>query len=69
MALPDDPDNLHARIHELRGEHRDLDTAIEHLSLSPPPDELMLRRLKKRRLQLRDRIITLERMLAPDEPA
>lgn len=58
-----------ARLHELQMEHRDLDQVIEHLILSPPPDELLVRRLKKRKLQLKDRINLLEAMLVPDIPA
>ena len=47
----------------------DLDLVIEHLVLNPPPDQLLIRRLKKRKLQLKDRIALLERMLVPDIPA
>ena len=56
-------------LHELQIEHRDLDLVIEHLALNPPPDELLVRRLKKRKLLLKDRINQLERMLEPDIPA
>ena len=54
---------------ELRVEHRDLDEAIERLTQVPPEDDLMLRRLKKRKLMIKDRISALERMLDPDEYA
>jgi hypothetical protein len=54
---------------ELRMEHADLDASIDRLSLTTPVDELMLRRLKKRRLGLRDQIQQIERMLDPKEPA
>lgn len=50
----------------LREEHRDLDAAIEALQTSPAPDLLQLQRLKKRKLQLRDRIVFLEDQLTPD---
>jgi hypothetical protein len=50
-------------------EHADLDASIDQLSLTTPIDELMLRRLKKRRLALRDQINQLERALDPKEPA
>lgn len=63
------PEVLQARLVELRTEHRDLDEAISRLTLSPSEDELMLRRLKKRKLLIKDRISTLERMLSPDEYA
>jgi len=64
--------NLHSperQLIELRMEHADLDASIDQLSLTAPVDELMLRRLKKRRLALRDQINQLERVLEPKEPA
>ena len=64
--------NLHSperKLIEWRMEHADLDATIDQLSLTTPTDELMLRRLKKRRLALRDRIQQLERALDPKEPA
>ena len=57
------------RLIELRMEHGDLDAVIDRLSLQTPLDELLLRRLKKKRLALHDEICRLERELAPDEPA
>ena len=63
------PEVLHARLVELRTEHRDLDEAIDRLTLVPPDDQLLLRRLKKRKLLIKDRISALERMLDPDEYA
>lgn len=57
------------RIHELDLEHRDLDRAIEALVLAQAVDELQLRRLKKRKLLLKDQIIQLQRQLVPDIPA
>ncbi|GIX51728.1 hypothetical protein ABIC99_001549 [Sphaerotilus sulfidivorans] len=65
-------DNLHSpqrRLIELRIEHADLDSLIDGIVHRVPIDELMLRRLKKRRLALRDMIARLERMLDPPEPA
>jgi hypothetical protein len=50
----------------LRQEHRDLDAAIEALHNSPGSDLLQVQRLKKRKLQLRDRIIQIEDQLTPD---
>jgi hypothetical protein len=50
----------------LQQEHRDLDVAIEALHHSPAPDLLRLQRLKKRKLQLRDRISFLEDQITPD---
>jgi hypothetical protein len=56
-------------LHELQIEHRDLDQVIAHLTDNPPPDELLVRRLKKRKLALKDKIMLLEAMLVPDIPA
>lgn len=61
--------DIRAQLNELQIEHRDLDLVIDHLTLNPPPDQLLIRRLKKRKLQLKDRITLLERMLVPDIPA
>ena len=57
------------QLHELQVEHRDLDLVIAHMMENPPPDELLIRRLKKRKLGLKDRILLLEQMLTPDIPA
>jgi hypothetical protein len=69
MQANEPPELLHVRLQELRVEHRDLDEVIARLLESPSGDELMLRRLKKRKLQIKDRIAILERMLEPDIPA
>ena len=58
-----------ATLEELHVEHRDLDLVIDHLLLSPPPDELLVSRLKKRKLLLKDRINQLESALEPDVKA
>lgn len=50
-------------------EHADLDAMIDRLAEQAQPDELALRRLKKRRLALRDMISRLEAETEPDEPA
>lgn len=65
----DDATNLHIRLEQLRVEHRDLDEAIAQLTASQLDDELLIRRLKKRKLALKDRITVIERMLEPDERA
>ena len=50
--------------------HADLDALIDQAVLAPLPlDELMLRRLKKKRLALRDQIAQLQRAIQPKEPA
>jgi hypothetical protein len=61
--------SLRTRLEELRGEHRDLDQAISRLFDTPAEDELLLRRMKKRKLALKDRISAIEAMLQPNEPA
>lgn len=64
--------NLHSpprRLIELRIEHADLDSLIDRAATEPQSDELVLRRLKKRRLLLRDQIALLEAQLDPPEPA
>jgi hypothetical protein len=64
--------NLHSlprQLIELRIEHADLDSLIDQAALVHPDDELSLRRLKKRRLALRDQITHLEAELEPPEPA
>ena len=64
--------NLHSperRLIELRMEHADLDALIDGALPERPLDELTLRRLKKRRLALRDQIAQLELALDPKEPA
>ncbi|WP_374564482.1 DUF465 domain-containing protein [Ideonella sp.] len=50
-------------------EHADLDSLIDQVDLQGTGDELTLRRLKKRRLLLRDQIAQLEAQLEPPEPA
>ena len=57
------------RLIALRMEHGDLDALIDQASEMRPVDELMMRRLKKRRLALRDEIARVEQELSPDEPA
>jgi hypothetical protein len=66
MALQED---IQRRIIELEVEHRDLDSVIDLLALDLHRDELQLRRLKKRRLQLKDHITLLRMQLIPDVPA
>jgi len=51
---------------ELREEHRDLDAAIERMVQDPWQDQLRLRRMKKRKLKLKDWISQLESNLIPD---
>ena len=80
--VTEDIAQISARLHELRQEHRDLDQAIERMVLrqehrdldqaiermvdNPAVDQLQLRRLKKRKLRLRDQIAWYESCLIPD---
>lgn len=61
--------DIQRRIVELEVEHRDLDVVIDTLSQGGRHDELQLRRLKKRKLQLKDNIMLLRMQLVPDIPA
>ena len=54
------------RLRELRVSHRDLDYLIDRLQHDPMVDQLRIRRLKKRKLLLKDMISTLESELIPD---
>jgi hypothetical protein len=62
-------EEIQRRIVNLEVEHRDLDAVIKLLACDPLHDELQLRRLKKRKLQLKDHITLLKMQLVPDIPA
>lgn len=66
MTPANDSADLLIQLTELKIEHSDLDTSIARLEENPPHDQLLLRRMKKRKLQLKDRIATVERMIGPD---
>ncbi|MCZ8185296.1 MAG: DUF465 domain-containing protein [Beijerinckiaceae bacterium] len=57
---------LEAEWHRLQIEHRDLDAAIAALELLGSYDQLQIQRLKKRKLQLRDRVAAISDRLTPD---
>ena len=57
---------LRVKLEALRGEHRDLDEAIEALEAKGTADPLTIRRLKKQKLKLKDEIAVLEDRLTPD---
>ena len=61
-----DQETIRQELAALRQEHRDLDDAINLMSESLSVNELQLRRLKKRKLQLKDFISRLESRLIPD---
>lgn len=69
MIWTDDPTQLTRKLSELRQEHRDLDMVIGQFAHTANTDELSLKRLKKRKLGLKDMINWIENKLMPDEPA
>jgi hypothetical protein len=62
-------DALRERLVELRQDHADFDAAIQAVALSPLPDMMLMSRLKRKKLALKDEIARLEDMLNPDIPA
>ena len=68
MLTEEEINNAQATLNELRVEHRDLNLIVEHLAATPIPeqDQLLIHRLKKRKLALKDKIYQLERMLVQD---
>lgn len=68
MLTEDEIAGAHATLNELEVEHRDLNLIIEHLVATPLPDQdqLLVHRLKKRKLLLKDKIFQLEKTLVPD---
>jgi hypothetical protein len=66
---PMTPAEITQRLTKLRVEHRQLDAEIHRLSVDRQLDELAVKRLKKRKLLLKDCIAKLESALIPDKPA
>jgi hypothetical protein len=73
MADEDSEDNVNRelfrnieKLRQLRIEHRDLDQVISRLALDIHTDEVQMRRLKKRKLLLKDQIAKLESQAIPD---
>ena len=64
--LEEEAQQLRQKLHELTIEHRDLDDVITRLALDPTVDQLRIRRMKKRKLQLKDAIAKLHSKLIPD---
>ena len=65
MQRPDERE-LREELTRLRAEHRDLDAQIVAEEASPNGDQLLIKRLKKRKLALKDRITAIEDQLLPD---
>jgi hypothetical protein len=57
---------LQARLADIRQDHADLDAAIQAIRLSPLPDMLLVARLKRKKLALKDEIARIEDLLTPD---
>lgn len=57
---------LRDRVAALRQEHQDLSAAIEALQAMPLPDQLLIARMKRRKLSLRDEIVKIEARILPD---
>ncbi len=68
MLTEEEIADARATLNELQVEHRDINLIVEHLSSTPLPeqDQLLIQRLKKRKLLLKDKIYQLEKMLVPD---
>ena len=67
MSMTDEEEkSLRAKLAQLRQEHGDLDAAISAVTAASACDQLMLTRLKKRKLQLKDQIARIEDSLLPD---
>ncbi len=59
-------DLIKQRLSQLKSEHRDLDDVIARISEEAPFDQIQVKRLKKRKLLLKDQILQLESRLLPD---
>ncbi len=69
VPLSKDIRTIQMRILELEAEHRELDQVIEEITAAVVVDELAIRRLKKRKLQIKDQMALLSGQLNPNEPA
>jgi hypothetical protein len=65
-AITEEMAELKARVNHLRQEHADLDASIEALGQAAIPDQLMIARLKRKKLALKDEIVKLEDRILPD---
>ncbi len=64
--VEDEIEHLRQRLAELKSEHRDLDDVIAQISDTAPFDQIQVKRLKKRKLMLKDHIARIESNLLPD---
>ena len=61
-----DIERLRQKLAELKTEHRDLDDVISRIAESATADQIQVKRLKKRKLMLKDQIARIESQLLPD---
>ena len=64
--IDDTTEELRHKLEDLRTEHRDLNDVIDRLALGSAFDQLQLKRLKKRKLLLKDQIASLENAMVPN---
>ena len=69
QATMNDDVVIYKQLDDLKEQHRQLDEEIRQIHLAGAVDEMLIARLKKRKLQLRDQIMTLEVEIYPDQPA
>jgi hypothetical protein len=65
-TTPVSEDALRERLAQLRQDHADLDAAVQAIAASPLPDMLLIGRLKRKKLALKDEIARIEDLLTPD---
>lgn len=65
-SLSEDEKALRAQLGLLRQEHADMDASIDALAQMPIPDQLLIARLKRKKLALRDEIVKIEDTILPD---
>jgi hypothetical protein len=59
-------ESIRGRVAALRQEHQDMDASIRALESMPRPDQLMIARLKRKKLAIRDEITVLADQILPD---
>jgi hypothetical protein len=64
--LSPEEEQLRSRLAELKQEHADLDAALQAVAISPLPDMLLIGRLKRKKLALKDEIKRIDDLLTPD---
>lgn len=65
-SVSDEEKVLRVQLNLLRQEHADMDASIEALNQMPIPDQLLIARMKRKKLLLRDEIVKIEDTILPD---